>query len=415
MDNISKKISNKKIRILQVVGGDYSNGAFQGANILHKALLREGIDSVLLNDTCSAEKQKEILTNNKNIFFIQDNNLKKILYKIFINVEKLLKFIFLPSPRETFTIGLLGFDITKVKEYKKADIVHIHWLSQGFINLKSLSKIKKPVVWTMRDMWAFTGGPHYTMDFESYEKSFFSKILKNFKQKIYKQNFNFISVSKWLKKLAVKSDVLKNFKINHINNNVDLDDLEFINKYEAKKILNITSGKQIILYGAQNPQSKRKGWEIFLNALKKIDKKKYFLLIFGNFWSQKNLDEIGLEYKSLGFINNKKILSTIYSCADIFVASSVEDAWPKTFAESMYCGTPVVCFNDTSISEIVDHKINGYVVKDFSSNSLVIGIEWLLNEMKNDSIDSKKVRSKILNFDSKIISKEYIKFYETLI
>ena len=69
----------------------------------------------------------------------------------------------------------MGFDITKVKEYQKADVIHIHWLSQGFINLKSLSKINKPVVWTMRDMWAFTGGPHYTMDFENYEKSFFLK------------------------------------------------------------------------------------------------------------------------------------------------------------------------------------------------------------------------------------------------
>ena len=84
-------------------------------------------------------------------------------------------------------------------------------------------------------------------------------------------------------KLALKSDVLKNSKINHINNNIDLDDLDFVKKYEARNILNITSNKQIILYGAQNPQSKRKGWKIFLNALKKIDKKKYFLLILWKF------------------------------------------------------------------------------------------------------------------------------------
>ena len=77
MGNVSNINSNKKIRILQVVGGDYSNGAFQGANILHKALLREGISSVLLNDTFSKTKQKELLINNKNISFIQDNNLKK--------------------------------------------------------------------------------------------------------------------------------------------------------------------------------------------------------------------------------------------------------------------------------------------------------------------------------------------------
>ena len=109
----------------------------------------------MLNDTFSKTKQKELLINNKNISFIQDNNLKKILYKIFIYVEKFLKFIFLTSPRETFTIGLLGFDITKVKEYQKADVIHIHWLSQGFIN--NLSN-NKPVVWTKRYV-GFTG-PH---------------------------------------------------------------------------------------------------------------------------------------------------------------------------------------------------------------------------------------------------------------
>ena len=43
-----------------------------------------------------------------------------------------------------------------------------------------------------------------------------------------------------------------------------------------------------------------------------------------------------------------------------------------------------MCFDNTSISEIVEHKINGYVVKDFNSNSLVVGIEWLLNKMKNN-------------------------------
>ena len=37
------------------------------------------------------------------------------------------------------------------------DIIHIHWINQGFISLKSLSNIKKPTIWTMRDMWAFTG------------------------------------------------------------------------------------------------------------------------------------------------------------------------------------------------------------------------------------------------------------------
>jgi glycosyltransferase involved in cell wall biosynthesis len=48
----------------------------------------------------------------------------------------------------------------------------------------------------------------------------------------------------------------------------------------------------------------------------------------------------------------------------------------------MSCGTPVVCFDNTSISEIVDHKVNGYIVKNFDADLLKKGIDWLSKEIK---------------------------------
>ena len=59
----------------------------------------------------------------------------------------------------------------------------------------------------------------------------------------------------------------------------------------------------------------------------------------------------------------------------------------------MYCGTPVVCFKNTSISEIVDHKINGYVVENFNANELKDGIDWLSDEVKKD--DSKILKQEL--------------------
>ena len=81
-------------------------------------------------------------------------------------------------PLSLFDFGMLALvgisggigNLALTQAYKNADIIHIHWLSDGFINLKSISKISKPIVWTMRDMWPFTGGSHYTMEFEKYEK-----------------------------------------------------------------------------------------------------------------------------------------------------------------------------------------------------------------------------------------------------
>ncbi len=401
-----------KINVLHIVGGKKTNGVFKGAYILHEALLNLKVNSKILNDENNKENN---LTHYINLVNFNNSIYSKFLKNIFIFIEKIIKTIFLHSPRETFTLNFLGFDLTKSKEYKKADIIHIHWLSEGFINLRSISKIKKPVIWTVRDMWPFTGGSHYTMDFEKYEKSALAKFVRTFKKNCYKKNIHFITTSNWMKKIAQQSEILQNKKIIQIDNNIDLKNFSSLPKDKAREKLKISTKKKIILYGAQNPQSKRKGWNFFIDALRQIDKKDYFLLIFGKFWSHKVLDEIGIEYKSMGFINETNLLNEVYSSADLFVASSIHDAWPKTFAEAMYCGTPVVCFDNTSISEIVDHKKNGYVVNDFSSDGLKKGIEWLANEVNKNSSINKHAIEKILNYEPKIIASKYIKIYNQLI
>ena len=167
------------MKVLHLIGGFYKNGAFKGANILHENLIECGIESEILNNDL-ANKNKNI----KNIYFINDNFLKNIKYNFLKIIDKLFNSTFLPNPRSTFTSGLFGFDITKEKKYIEADIIHIHWLDQGFINIKSLSKIEKPIIWTMRDMWAFSGGAHYTIDFKNFEKSKLSNFLKKRKKNL---------------------------------------------------------------------------------------------------------------------------------------------------------------------------------------------------------------------------------------
>ena len=198
-------------------------------------------------------------------------------------------------------------------------------------------------------------------------------------------------------------------------NNFDLESFNPVSKEIGKSNLNLKTDKQIILYGANNPQSKRKGWNLFVNALRKLDKKKYFLLIFGKFWSYKTLEAVDIEYKSIGFVNDKRILNSIYSCADVFVASSIQDGWPKTFAEAMYCNTPVVCFKNTSISEIVDHKINGYIAEDFDADKLKEGIEWILENAKKNYFKKNITKNKIMNYSSANIAKNYIKLYKEIL
>jgi len=401
-----------KIKVLHIIGGPSTNGAYKGVKILHDALIELDIESKLLNDTPGETKQNNITDRDNNIIYINNNFFTKLINTACINLEKFLKTIFLPSPRSTFTVGFFGFDITKIKAYKNADIIHIHWLNQGFIKLKSLSKIDKPVIWTMRDMWPFTGGSHYNMDFKKYEVGYLSKILQNYKKKNYNKSFQFIAISNWLKNEAEKSYVLKEHNIKRIYNNINIKDFELIDKNKARSFLKISTQKQIILYGAQNPQSERKGWSLFVKTLKKLDRSKYFLLIFGKFWSQKTLEEIGIDYKILGFIDDKKILNAAYSSADFYISSSIQEAFGKTWVEAMACETPVICFKNTPSSEVIEHKTNGYIVNNLDSDELLKGINWMSEEITNKRFRNINTRKKIMDFDAKIIAKKYIELYK---
>ena len=94
------------------------------------------------------------------------------------------------------------------------------------------------------------------------------------------------------------------------------------------------------------------------------------------------------------------------------MAPSIQEAFGKTFAEAMLCEIPVVCFNNTSISEIVDHKINGYVVKNINSDELKDGINWISEQIKKNNYKKGGARAKAIDFDSKIIAKKYIELYK---
>ena len=165
--------------------------------------------------------------------------------------------------------------------------------------------------------------------------------------------------------------------------------------------------------GALNPQSDRKGWKIINEIFKKIDKSKYFCLIYGNFWSDNIFQQTGIEYKSLGFIDDKIKLNNIYACADIFLSPSLEEAFGKTSAEAISCNTPVVCFKNTGTSEFIKHKYNGYLVDDFDSEMFLNGIYWL--EKNKEQIDKNKIFDSLDDIESINIAKKYIDLYNSLI
>lgn len=69
----------------------------------------------------------------------------------------------------------------------------------------------------------------------------------------------------------------------------------------------------------------------------------------------------------LGFINNPLDLIKLYNKVDFFICPSSEDNLPNTILESISCGTPVLAFNIGGISDLIQHKENGFLI-NYSGN-----------------------------------------------
>ena len=146
-----------------------------------------------------------------------------------------------------------------------------------------------------------------------------------------------------------------------------------------------------------------------------LDLSKYYLIIFGSFWSHRSLDDLGIEYKSFGYIKDVSMLRHIYSAGDFFLAPAIQDGWPKTFGESLLCQTPVISFKNSAIGDVLTHNETGYIVENYDSNELSNMIKDLSKPSMDTSIVQKNGRNLILNhYSPSSIAKKYISLYKDI-
>ena len=409
------------MKILHLQSGSIDGGAARSAFWLHKALLNLGLDSRLL--ILSGKKTKDL---DKNIEILNlslkdrvKNFLKNRLNQFPLNFY---------SKRQNiiFSTAFFGYDITHSKFYEDADIIHLHWINNGMLSLNQISKIKKPIVWTFRDMWPFTGGCHYSLGCYRYEVGCgkckvlnsrknidLSSWVMRLKNRKFQKNIFPVAISNWIKYCAKNSLLFAKNDIKLIHNGVDTELFKPVEKYTAREILGLPRDKRVILVGAQNPKDLYKGFNKFLDSIEYIDKSKYLFVFFGRI-NQGDLAELNINFKFLGYLCDNYSLVLAYSASDVFVCPSIQEAFGKTIIEAMACGTPVVCFDATGPKDIVDHMVDGYKAKPFDPVDVATGIEWILSNNDYPKICSRARENIIKNFDINLIAKKYKELYESI-
>jgi glycosyltransferase involved in cell wall biosynthesis len=410
------------LKVVHVNTSDINGGAAIAAHRLHKALSRRNIDSQMLVIKKASDE--------KGVKAARDNKFEKhILSKARVLLRKVILSKYGNRRDIIFSPAKFGLDITKNIIIQEADIIHLHWVVDGFLSLNSLDQLfslNKKIVWTLHDMWAFTGGCHYSGTCDKFtnncgncpilnskkENDLSRKIFEE-KSKVYKdRDINIITCSEWLGECAEKSKLLKNKKIKTIPNVLDENVFKHIDQNTVRDILNLDKNKKYILFGAMNSTSdSRKGWDYLKKSLQIINerytdiKDNLELLVFGSSYLE-DVDKLPFNVKFLGRFSDEIALSLIYNSADLFVAPSLEDNLPNTVLESLHCGTPVVAFDIGGMPDMIEHKENGYLSKFKNHEDLAEGIVWSLN-----NLDTVKINEEYFNKDR--IINDILNVYES--
>ena len=409
------------MKVLHIAAGGLSGGAARGAYWLHKAQREIGLDSKMLLGGDGDHADPSIIS-------LSDSFFQRLKLRLALRLDALLTRFYTKRMRRIFSTGFAGADFTRRKEFKEADVIHLHWIT-GVVSMRALSKIKKPIVWTLRDMWPLTGGCHYAMGCERYESGCgkcpqlgsqslydLSRLVLTKKRGCLPKKLKLVGISEWLSECARTSSIFNGLAIQTISNNVDTAGFFPEPKDDARRALKLPLNRKIVLIGAHQLDDFYKGFDLFLQALDRLDTQDLLLVLFGR-TEGGMLEKIGHPYVDLGFVSETETLRMAYSAADVFAAPSRMDAFGKTLAESMACGTPVVCFDATGPRDVVAHLETGYRAKPFDPSDFAAGIRWVLGRSPSESESLRyAARQRVMkNFDAAVIARQYEILYREMV
>lgn len=413
------------MKVLHLSTFDVDGGAARGSLWLHEALRARGIDSAMM----VGRKQ-----SRDDTIMALPGTASRLMARLRGRFDALPLRRYDKTDDSFWSIGWLPCRFDRMVEDFAPDIIHLHWVGAGFLPISSLGQFRCPVVWTLRDMWAFTGGCHYTAGCERYrdgcgacpqlrsdeENDLSRSIWKKKRDQWHDLDLWLVPISGWLGDCARESPLFGNFPIEVIPNGLDTGLFRPAEKAEARRAWDLPQGREIIVYGAVNAtHDRRKGFAELLAALELVGQTKrardVLLVVFGDLRPD-DIPELGVETRFVGYIGDNERLSLLYSAADAAVMPSLQEAFGKTLIEAMACGTPVVAFASGGPVDIVEHGSNGYLALPHSPTDLANGIGWCLDQIKQGRDLGGEARARVeAEFDIGVIADRYHALYERVL
>lgn len=318
-----------------------------------------------------------------------------------------------PSPDlELFSDPGADTRLDSVPLLQDADVFNLHWVA-GMVDFRHDVDFlaSKPVVWTLHDMNAFTGGCHYSVGCDKYRRACgachllgsgreedISREYFETKRRAYERlGVICVTPSKWLGECAGASALFGGFERRVIPYGLPTDVFQPFDKAAVRRELGVPEDAKVVLFGAASVHNRRKGFRYLLDALEDLAAKgaqNVVLAVFGEFGG----DQPRLPFPVIpaGYVTEEAQLAFLFSMADVYVLPSVEDNLPNVVLESLACGTPVVGFDIGGIPDMVEHRSTGWLVERGDVRGLADGIRWAIADKPIGGMVRRLTRASVL-------------------
>jgi glycosyltransferase involved in cell wall biosynthesis len=414
------------MQVLLLSTFDTTGGAGRAAYRLHKGLQNSGIVSQMLVQTK--------LSDDKTVIAPQ-TSMEKSIAKLGHALDTIPSQFYRQREKTEFSTQWVPDLLVSRTAKLNPDLINLHWINNSYLRIETIARFHQPMVWTLHDMWPFTGGCHYDNDCNRYINScgacpqLYSNNNVDLSRWIWqrklsawqKLHLTLVTPSSWLAQCASSSALLKHQRIEVIPNGLDIGRYKPINRQIVRELLNLPQDKQLVLFGAMNATSaRRKGFHLLQPALQSLCQSGWQdnveLIVVGASQADNQTDELGFKTHYLGKLGDDISLAQVYAAADVFVAPSIQDNLPNTVMEAIACGTPCVAFKIGGMPEMIEHQQNGYLAQPFEVEDLAKGIAWVLEDRERHQKLCKHARQKAeQEFTSELQAQRYVSLFNEIV
>jgi glycosyltransferase involved in cell wall biosynthesis len=406
---------------------DAGSGSTAAAHRLHQSFRDIGIDSQMLVQTKHGD---DVTVAGRRI----SSGIGQSISGMRVALDRLPLKLYHNRKKSSYSLQWLPNKLASSVAQINPDIINLHWVCKGYLQIETIAQFKQPIVWTLRDMWAFTGGCHYSFDCDRYTASCgacpqlsshqdrdLSRWIWNRKKKAWKNlNLTIVGLSSWIATCASASSLFRDLRIEVIPNGIDTRQYRPFDRQQARNLLDLPLDKRLILFGAVNSTSDpRKGFHLLQPALQNLRQliscDEVELVIFGASQPQRPPD-LGFPCRYLGQLNDDLSLALVYSAADVFVAPSLQENLANTVLEAIACGLPCVAFNIGGMPDLIEHYKNGYLAEPYQVDDITKGISWILESQERHRQLSYSARQKVKqSFMLETTAQRYLSLFNELL